>query len=108
MLTRSRPPQLAQIDVQDYSLVQATAACVVDGNALLALGNEAGVTVWDGAGKAQLFAWRLPRSEVPSRHHADFVCSLTFNLAGDGSAQLCAGCSSGAIQVRVCFGAWVP
>lgn len=56
--------------------------------------------VLDAAQNNLLYVWKLPRSEVPSPHHADFVSSLCFNLAADGSVQLCAGCSSGAIQVR--------
>lgn len=34
-----------QIDIQDYSLVQAIRSCVVDGSHLLALGNEQGLQV---------------------------------------------------------------
>lgn len=34
-----------QIDIQDYSLVQAIRSCVVDGTTLLALGNEQGLQV---------------------------------------------------------------
>lgn len=56
--------------------------------------------VWDALQNNLLYVWKLPRSEVPSTHHTDFVSSLCFNLAADGSVQLCAGCSSGVIQVR--------
>jgi hypothetical protein len=55
--------------------------------------------VWDALQNNLLYVWKLPRSEGPSPHHADFVSSLCFNLAADGSVQLCAGCSSGVIQV---------
>lgn len=91
--------QARKIDIQDFSLVQAIRSCVVDGANLLALGNEQGLQVLDAAQNNLLFVWKLPRSELPSPHHADFVSSLCFNLAADGSVQLCAGCSSGAIQV---------
>lgn len=57
--------------------------------------------VWDAVQNNLLYVWKLPRSEVASPHHADFVSSLCFNLAADGSTQLCAGCSSGVIQVRI-------
>lgn len=57
------------------------------------------VQVWDALQNNLLYVWKLPRSEVPSPHHADFVSSLCFNLAADGSVQLCAGCSNGVIQV---------
>jgi hypothetical protein len=57
--------------------------------------------VWDAVQSNLLYVWELPRSEVPSPHHADFVSSLCFNLAADGSTQLCAGCSSGVIQVCI-------
>lgn len=152
---------LLQIDIQDYSLVQSVASCVVDGTGLLALGNEAGLQVselhhkrphsqsavrahqpaapclttsmpcagmlqpgtittwtashsacntatacrlmaqvWDSQGNNLLYVWRLPRSEVPCTQHADFVRGISFNMAADGSVQLCAGCSNGTIQVR--------
>lgn len=38
-------PLVVQIDIQDYSLVQAIRSCVVDGSSLLALGNEQGLQV---------------------------------------------------------------
>jgi hypothetical protein len=41
-----------QIDIQDYSLVQAIRSCVVDGSHLLALGNEQGLQV-RGVGPSQ-------------------------------------------------------
>lgn len=128
----SRALAALQIDIQDFSLVQAIRSCVVDGANLLALGNEQGLQVlysgpymccWhgqvtfsvhnvsvcgsglllqvlDAAQNNLLYVWKLPRSEVPSPHHADFVSSVCFNLDADGSVQLCAGCSSGAIQVQ--------
>lgn len=65
----------------------------------------AAMQVWDAVHNNLLYVWKLPRSEVPSPHHADFVSSLCFNMAADGSVQLCAGCSSGVIQVSACTGA---
>jgi WD40 repeat protein len=55
--------------------------------------------VWDGAGESLLFVWQLPRSEVPSTQHTDFVRGLAFNMAADRSVQLCAGCSNSSIHV---------
>lgn len=57
--------------------------------------------VWDALMNNLVFFWKLPRSQPALPHHADFVKSLCFNMAADGSVQLCAGCSNGTIQVRL-------
>lgn len=47
---------MLQIDIQDFSLVQAIRSCVVDGTHLLALGNEQGLQVLHSAYRASAAA----------------------------------------------------
>eukprot|EP00879_Flechtneria_rotunda_P028751 GHRR01030969.1.p1 GENE.GHRR01030969.1~~GHRR01030969.1.p1 ORF type:complete len:313 (+),score=62.62 GHRR01030969.1:373-1311(+) len=88
-----------RIDTQGHSLVHSVRSCNVEGSCLLALGNEAGLQVWDQAGVNLLYFWNLPKGEPPSTYHADFVRGISFNVSQDGHTQLCAGCSNGDIQV---------
>ncbi|WIA13891.1 hypothetical protein OEZ85_002463 [Tetradesmus obliquus] len=55
--------------------------------------------VWDETGANLLYVWKLPRSEPASTQHADFVRGLCFTVSEAGGVLLCAGCSSGNIQV---------
>lgn len=55
--------------------------------------------VWDDAGVNLLYVWKVPKSPAVSSH-ADFVRGVAFNMSAEGGVQLCAGCSSGLIQVR--------
>lgn len=55
--------------------------------------------VWDDTGSNLLYVWKLPATDNPAAKCADFVRGISFNVSADGDVQLCAGCSSGAIQV---------
>lgn len=55
--------------------------------------------VWDDTGASLLFVWKLPKNEMPSMQHADFVRGICFTVTDAGGVQLCAGCSNGSIQV---------
>lgn len=85
-----------QIDIQDYSLVQAIRSCVVDGTTLLALGNEQGLQVClkhadTGRGVFRSLSTELlhPHSSSGFRNqdacvmlNSTSTCSVTGQLAG--------------------------
>eukprot|EP00877_Chromochloris_zofingiensis_P008531 jgi/Chrzof1/3931/Cz13g13240.t1 len=88
-----------RVDTQDHSTVQTVTSCNVSNTTLIVLGNEAGIQVWDDTGSNLLYVWKLPATDNPAAKCADFVRGISFNVSADGDVQLCAGCSSGAIQV---------
>ncbi|KAF6263935.1 WD40-repeat-containing domain protein [Scenedesmus sp. NREL 46B-D3] len=91
--------EVKKVDTQGNSLVQSAISCTVDGQNLLVLSNEGGLQVWDDTGANLLYVWKLPRSQPASTQHADFVRGLCFTVSEAGGVLLCAGCSSGTIQV---------
>lgn len=58
--------------------------------------------VWDSSLADLLYVWKIPpRTESPEAIHLDFVRGVAFNVPASGEIQLCAGCSSGDVQVSL-------
>jgi hypothetical protein len=65
---------LLQIDIQDFSLVQAIRSCVVDGAHLLALGNEQGLQVPHAACRVSATAGCWPSDTQQMYTESDSCC----------------------------------
>ena len=55
--------------------------------------------VWDSSLTDLLYVWKQPTVDKPETTHLDFVRGVAFNVPASGELQLCAGCSSGDVQV---------